>query len=143
MSFDPYRQMPDERQKKLQTDYAYANEVKAGRKRHGCVEFWLGGMVIFGGLAALEFVSNFGLLSRVFTSFLIYSLLGVALTEIICAIAILRWKRWGVYGLGVAVSLSFCLRVVMGILRLQSILAVGFAFFMIYNFIRPNWEYYD
>ena len=80
------------------------------RQRHGCLTAWLIFMIIANSVAGLANL-YFGIHPNVYSdltaqqgikpisglTFIILAILGVF--NIICAIALLRWKKWGFYGI--------------------------------------------
>ena len=128
MALNPFPRLPNAQTRQHHTDYAGAN---CDKQQHGCLSLWLAGMFIFALWALAQILSALPLYSRTFGTFASYVLVGTLIAEMMCVIGIVRWKRWGVYGLGLAVLINFCLRVTLRILVLQTLLAFVFALFML------------
>ncbi|BAZ15426.1 hypothetical protein NIES4071_72980 [Calothrix sp. NIES-4071] len=109
------------------------------RQRHGCLTAWLIFAIIsnsLGALANLYISANFNNFSSVFAQQNISnissgSLIGLAVLSIfniVCAVALLRWKKWGFYGLLATSVVAFILNLSFGINLVQSLLGfVGIA----------------
>ncbi len=101
------------------------------RQRHGCLTAWLIFMIIvssLGALGSLFFAINPNLYdpiaaqqstSNLSSAFIVLTL--ISIFDIICAIALFRWKKWGFYGiLGVSV-VSFIISLSIGLTIMTSL----------------------
>ena len=71
------------------------------KQRHGCLTAWLILMIVANSLSALMYIFAKNLIMNAVPStpgwtFPVYAVLGIV--NVICAIALTRWKKWGFYG---------------------------------------------
>jgi hypothetical protein len=87
-------------------------------RRHGCLTVWLVILVASRLFFLLSTVGTYPDLQKQVpgaTPVLIGLLYLCAIAEIIFAIAIFRWRRWGFYGFAASTIVALCLNLVMGI----------------------------
>jgi hypothetical protein len=75
--------------------------VTSQKKRHGCLTAWLVMMIIANSATALSYLLGSAFMKQTFPNapnwgFPVLIILGLA--NLICAIALLRWKKWGFWG---------------------------------------------
>jgi hypothetical protein len=98
-----------------------------GKQRHGCLTAWLVLMIIANSLTAIIYLLATGGATTRLSALPIWALglLAVgSLFNVICAIALLRWKIWGFWGfLGVA-ALALVVNVTLGLNIVQIVLGL-------------------
>jgi hypothetical protein len=102
------------------------------RRRHGCLTAWLIFMLVANSLLAVALVLT-GVLSNtlneaaaqqgtpVLPGWAIFVSIGILLFNIVCAIALLNWKKWGFYGFLGSTVASFVINLALGVPIAQSI----------------------
>ena len=143
MTMRPNDQRPDYEKMRAIQEQAHSFSGPVGKQRHGCLTVWLV-LMIFGSIGAILIWGRYDeQLSTVFPPILILAVSINSVVEIFFLIGTLYWKRWAVQGFILTVIVSFLLRILMGIVRDTSFLSIGFAFFMLLVFVRPNWHHYE
>ena len=87
------------------------------RHRHGCLTAWLIAMAAMSVFAALVYFLAAGFLLESLPgapAWMVYALGTLALLNILFALALWRWKRWGAWGYCVTSGAAFVINLAMG-----------------------------
>ena len=96
--------------------------VNQAKHRHGCATAFLVLMIVANSLIALFYVFGGSLAARTFrgsASWGLPILLFVAVLEVVSAIALWRWKKWGFFGFMILAVVAFIVNLVIGFSFLQ------------------------
>ena len=101
------------------------------KNRHGCLTAWLVFMLIANSFAFLYYIFGIASVRMAFPNAPDWTFpvltIGCAL-NIVFAIAILRWKKWGFWGCAVITVVAFFVNLIIGVNILSSLLGlVGIA----------------
>lgn len=80
------------------------------KERHGCLTAWLVLVILANGFTALATPLSVASIQEAlpdFPAWIVWPIAGLALLNILFAVALFNWKRWGFYGF-VATSLAAC-----------------------------------
>jgi hypothetical protein len=98
-----------------------------GKQRHGCLTAWLVLMIIANAAAALYLLGSAAIRqnfpSAPAWAFPVLAVMVIA--NVVCAIALFQWKKWGFFGFLVTSAVTFVVNLMVGLNILQAIL--GFA----------------
>lgn len=100
------------------------------KKRHGCLTAWLILMIIANSLTSLAFLIGSQSVRLKFPqappwAFPVLGALGVI--NLVCAIALLKWKKWGFFGFVASSLIAFAVNLMVGVPIYQALLGiVGF-----------------
>ena len=75
--------------------------MKEGKKRHGCLTAWLILMLVVNSLTALIYLFGRDAIQKQLPNmptWVFPVLIVMTLFNIVCAIALFRWKKWGFWG---------------------------------------------
>lgn len=103
------------------------------KKRGGCLSIWLLAVIIgnaFLALSSLTSISDNGLI------FLL------SLAQIVNAIAILNWKKWGVYGFAACILLALLVLSSLGS-GLYGFVSLIVQSSLLYFLVKPAWQFMD
>jgi len=94
------------------------------KQRHGCLTAWLVLMIIANSISALIYLFASDFIARTLPSapswsFPILALLGIF--NVICAIALFKWKKWGFYGFIASSIIALIINLIIGIDVAQSL----------------------
>ncbi len=102
------------------------------KKRHGCFTAWLILMIVANSAMALFYLLGMRIMKEAYPNvpvwlFLILTLLGVF--NLICAIALFNWKKWGFWGFCVSSVIAMIVNIFIGLGIGQSVAGpLGIAF---------------
>jgi hypothetical protein len=85
---------------------------KDARERGGCLTLWLVVATIGNGLGLLGAI---GLIAQSGQSWISLLSASLGIASFGCVVAIWMWKKWGIYGYGVAMVLSIVVSLVTGL----------------------------
>ncbi len=105
------------------------------RQRHDCLTAWLIPAIFFGSLQALTNL-YFGINPNLFSNlsaqqgisnvsgatYIVLAIVGIL--NVICAIALLRWKKWGFYGILATSVVTFIINLSIGINLVSSLMGL-------------------
>jgi hypothetical protein len=100
------------------------------KQRHGCLTAWLILMIIANSLTSLAFFMGSQSVRLNFPmappwAFPVLGALGVI--NLVCAIALFKWKKWGFFGFAASSIVAFVVNLMVGVPILQALLGiVGF-----------------
>jgi hypothetical protein len=125
---------------------APASATPAQPERGGCLTVWLSLSMIFGVLAIPSVIGLFAV-TQLNASIVFTALEGVAYG--IAALAIWKWKKWGVYLYIVTAVVGLALRIISGPEDMGPVQtglefsAFGFlvSMFILYSLVKPKWQY--
>ena len=115
-------------------DFTKVLTVSNDKQRHGCLTAWLIYMIIGNSISTLIWLIDPGIfqLDASEGTFVLLAFLGAL--NVMCAIALLQWKRWGFYGFCGTSIISCFINVSLGfgiVSLLLSLFAVGALFGML------------
>jgi hypothetical protein len=84
--------------------------MPAQKKRHGCLTTWL--ILIILGAVASTIIVLVGAAAVGLSTWVIIVEIVVCVIEIVCAIALFGWKKWGFYGFCVAAVIMIILNII-------------------------------
>lgn len=92
------------------------------KRRHGCLTAWLILLIVANSLSALMYLFAKNLIMNAAPSapewtFPVYA--GLGIVNVICAIALARWKKWGFYGFVATTLAGLVLNLVVGVEAVQ------------------------
>jgi RNA polymerase subunit RPABC4/transcription elongation factor Spt4 len=108
------------------------------RKRSGCLSTWLILMIIVNSISSLINLIGNDFVRRSFPmapGWMIIALGGAGIFNVVCAVALMKWKKWGFWGLLVSCVLVLIINLTIG-LGLQSlggILGIVILFILLTN----------
>ena len=112
------------------------------RSRHGCLTAWLALMVIANSAMATVYLLGGAAIYQLYSSAPTWAfpVLGVAgLGNVVCSIALLRWKKWGFFGFIASSALAFAANLMIGVPTLQTLFGLaGIA--VLYGFLQIGKE---
>ncbi len=114
------------------------------KKRGGCLTAWLIFMLIANSLTALYYLVSLAIGEGLpgIPQWAKYILAVGCILNIVFAVAILRWKRWGVYGFGFVSIVAFIFNLATGLPIFNPIAALGLVgIIVLVILVRPVWEY--
>jgi hypothetical protein len=103
------------------------DDMSEGKQRHGCLLAWLILMIIGNSLVALLYLLAGGLIKQVMPNIPDWSLpvLGLlCIVNVVCAVALLKWKKWGFYGVAGTSAAAFVINLALGQGIIQSLLGL-------------------
>ena len=125
-----------------------ASAWQGDKERGGCLTVWLVVVtafnLFFGLISSLQLLSYVGdpRVTRVLPAVVIYGLIGLEIALIAGLFGIWNWKRWGVYTVAGALTISAVLSLISGdALRGLVFPIIQFAIF--FYLINPKWDYFD
>lgn len=110
------------------------------KKRHGCLTAWLGLMIVVNALTALAYLLGSSMMRQAMPNAPAWAfpvLIVFAVINVVCAVALFQWKKWGFWGVcvssaaGLVVNLSIGLSIgsvvlgLVGVAILYGILQIG------------------
>jgi FtsH-binding integral membrane protein len=109
------------------------------KKRHGCLTAWLVLMIVANSASALWYVLRSETIRRSLPNALGWTLpvlIVVSLFNVVCAVALLQWKKWGFWGSCASAVVSLVVNLwlglgtgvagaVVGVLLLYGVLHIG------------------
>ena len=115
-------------------DFTKVLTVSDNKQRHGCLTAWLIFMSIGNSISALIYLIDPGMVQVDASegTFLLLAFLGAF--NVMCAIALLQWKRWGFYGFCGTAVISCFINVSLGlgiVSVIFALIAVGALFGML------------
>jgi hypothetical protein len=92
--------------------------MEGSKSRHGCLTVWLVIIIIGSSLSALMYLFGSEIIRRTFPdtpgwTFII--LIVLSLFNIVCAIALLQWKKWGFWGICASSIAAIIINIVIGL----------------------------
>ena len=115
-------------------DFTKVHTVSDNKQRHGCLTAWLIYMIIGNSISSLIYLINPGMFQLDASEGIFVLLAFLGTLNVMCAIALLQWKRWGFYGFcGTAVISCFInISLGLGIVSvIGALIAVGALFGML------------
>lgn len=99
-----------------------------GKQRHGCLTGCLVLMIIINAATALMYLLGSAAIGQYYPSapgwtFPVLAVMGIV--NVVCAVALFQWKRWGFFGFGAVSIVAFVVNLIIGLNVFQAIL--GFA----------------
>ena len=104
--------------------------MSEGKNRHGCLDAYLLLMMIVNLILATAYVFSSDLMSEV-PSWVYPVLAAGAVFNLICAIALFRWRKWGFWGFSATAAVAFVVNLLMGIglvMAVQGLIGVAILF---------------
>lgn len=105
--------------------------MSEGKQRHGCLTAWLVLMIIANAGTAFMYLLGSAAIKQNFPSapgwaFPVLAVMGIA--NVVCAVALFQWKKWGFFGLLATSIVIFVINLMVGLNIVQAILGLtGFA----------------
>lgn len=105
--------------------------MNEGKQRHGCLTAWLILMIIVNAATALFYLLGSAAIKQNFPSapvwtFPVLAVVGIA--NVVCAVALFQWKKWGFFGFIATSIIAFVVNLTVGVNIVQaSIGLVGVA----------------
>jgi hypothetical protein len=107
------------------------NEMNDGKQRHGCLTSFLVLMIVANSIVATMYLFGSAAIRQSFPSapgwaFTVLAIGGIV--NVVCAIALFQWKKWGFFGFIATTAMAFVVNLIIGVNILQALLGlVGFA----------------
>jgi hypothetical protein len=105
--------------------------MNEGKQRHGCLTTWLVLMIIANSLTAVMYLFASDAIRKNLPNapVWVFPILAVGgIFNVVCAIALFRWKKWGFFGFVATTILAFIFNLMIGLNIVQVILGlVGLA----------------
>jgi hypothetical protein len=119
------------------------NETPSGPKtknRHGCLTVWLILLIVGAFIVIFEYVAESDLLQSTggLPGWSIGAFIVIGIWEIVCAIALFRWKKWGFWGFCIIAVIGVLINIVLGLGVLSFVGLVGIA--MLYGVLHIGKE---
>ena len=92
------------------------------KQRHGCLTTYLVLAIIANSATALLYLLGREAIRRSSPQHIPDWVIAVCLFNLVCAIALFRWKKWGFWGLVVSAAVALCVNIAIG---LGSLAAIG------------------
>ncbi len=97
------------------------SEVK---HRHGCLTAWLVLMIIVNSAIALVYILGGAAIRQSYSSapgwaFTVLAVAGIV--NVVCSIALLKWKKWGFFGFTATSAVTFAVNLMIGVPILQAL----------------------
>jgi hypothetical protein len=94
------------------------------KQRHGCLTAWLVLMIVGNSFMALMYLLKGGAVQQQFPDAPgwfspVMSLVGVI--NLVCAVALFKWKKWGFFGFAGTSAITFVLNLVAGVNVIQAL----------------------
>ena len=92
-------------------------DAEPGKQRHGCLTAWLIAMIVMSSFAVLVYVLAMGFLLEMLpgaSAWAVYTLAALAVLNLGFAIALWRWKKWGLWGYGASSLAAFWINLSIG-----------------------------
>ncbi len=115
------------------------------KKRSGCLTVFLIITLVLNLLSGLYLLIFGSSLQQAFLSMpgWTFPLLGIlGLSCFVFATMIWKWKKWGIYGLGVSLFIAFFINLSIGLPLFTALLGL-FGFIILVLLIRPVWQNFD
>jgi hypothetical protein len=95
----------------------------SGKQRHGCLTAWLVLMIIANSGTALVYLLGSAAIKQTLPSapawcFPLLAVLG--LLNVVCAVALLQWRKWGFFGFVVSALAAFGINLAIGLNIVQA-----------------------
>ena len=116
-----------------------AGELKT---RGGCLTIWLILMMLFSAIGAYGYLRFVEFMEYPISPAVQILLVGLSIAQIVCAIAIWMWKKWGVYACianGVAVIV---INTMIHVPIMQSLLGFAVGVTILVLLVRKRWEWF-
>jgi len=105
--------------------------MSEGKQRHGCLAAWLVLMIIVNAATALFYLVGSAAIKQNFPSAPVWAfpvLAVVCIANVVCAVALFRWKKWGFFGFIGTSIIAFIVNLMVGVNIVQASFGlVGFA----------------
>jgi hypothetical protein len=88
------------------------------KQRHGCLTAWLVLMIVANAAAALLYLlAGAAIRQKVpnIPDWALPTLIVVGVVNVVCAVALFRWKKWGFYGFLATSVIAFAINLVLGL----------------------------
>jgi len=85
------------------------------KQRHGCLTAWLIFMIIGNSISAIVYLVDPNMVQQDAPEWMFLLLAFVGAFNVMCAIALLQWKRWGFYGFCVMAIISCFINISIGL----------------------------
>jgi hypothetical protein len=92
--------------------------VVSEKKRHGCLTAYLVLMIIANCATALFYVIGSEAVKRRLPNMPDWAfpvLIAIGIVNLVCAVALLRWKKWGFWGFCISTAIVFVLNLAIGL----------------------------
>jgi len=95
------------------------NEEASPKQRHGCVTVWLGFIIVASlGTAVLYLLGSEGIARQLHIedqAWILFILAGLCILNVVFAVALLNYKKWGFYGFTVNSGLAIVANLMCGL----------------------------
>jgi hypothetical protein len=98
------------------------------KQRHGCLTAYLVAMLVLNSLAALLYIVGVGFIKQSLPNAPAWTfpvLAAAATLNVVFAVALLRWKKWGFFGFVATSTLALCVNLTIGVNIAQVILGLA------------------
>lgn len=96
-------------------DFTTAPTVNDNKQRHGCLTTWLIFMIIANSISAIVYLTDPDMVQQGASEWMFLLLAFVGVFNVVCAIALLQWKKWGFYGFCVNAVISSFINISLGL----------------------------
>ena len=96
-----------------------------GKQRHGCLTAWLVIMIVANAATALLYLVGSAAIRQRFAAAPAWAfpvLIAAGVGNIICAIALFRWKKWGFFGALALAVVIFVINLIVGLSVIETVL---------------------
>lgn len=96
-------------------DFTKVPTVSDIKQRHGCLTAWLIFMIIANSISALVYLIDPDMVQPGASEWMFLLLAFVGAFNVMCAIALLQWKKWGFYGFCLMAVIACFINISMGL----------------------------
>ena len=96
-------------------DFTKIPTVSDNKQRHGCLTTWLIFMIIANALSAIVYLTDPDMVQPGASEWMFLLLAFVGAFNVVCAIALLQWKKWGFYGFCLMAVIACFINISMGL----------------------------
>lgn len=97
------------------------------RQRHGCLTAWLILMIITNSLTAYSYLFSSDAIRKIFPNiqnWIFPAVIVLAICNVVCAIALWKWKKWGFVGFLLSSIIAFAINLMIGLQTIYAILGL-------------------
>lgn len=107
--------------------------METQKQRHGCLTAYLIFMIVIGVLTAVTYVLGKSALQQMYAEaqmpalpdWVFIVLPAMAIFNVVCAIALFKWKKWGFYGFVISGLVAFGINMSLGLGLATSVLGLA------------------
>src|ERR1043166_5618639 len=109
------------------------------KERHGCLTTYLVLMIVANSAMALLYLLGTGTIKQRMPripdwAFPALAVLGIV--NVICAVALFRWKMWGFWGVGISAAIAFFVNLTIGVSIISNIFSLFFSVIVLFGVLH-------